>query len=129
MVSLLTQGPSAVQTIPVSQGAKLGDKKHHEERDRIGQGRESALNCFVNDEGEDYADVAEAIATVLEAYAAERGHSAIRKELLAYREQLETEREASADLKKAYQHEINLLNDVLETLEKENKLGLLEEVL
>ena len=122
--ALITHGPSAMDTIPVHEGGALGGKSRRDARDRIGQGRAAAMQAFLNDDGEDYADVADAIAAILEAYAEERGRANVRRELTWYRDALEAAPKSS-DLDAQYQTEVNQLNALVETLDRDGAFGLL----
>ena len=120
----ITQGPSAVDTIPAHYGSGLGKRDRREARDRIAQGREQAMSCFTEDEGEDYQDVADGIAAVLEGYTSERGRANVREELTWYRDEIAASREKSTGLGDQYQKEINLIDELLATLDQEGRFEL-----
>ncbi len=120
----VTRGPSDIQTIPQMRGAGLGKGKEHSAEDRIGQGRAAALEAFVTDQGEDYADVANAIALVLNAYVEAHGHAEVMKELDDYIAALREEKTGSAEKRTQIQHEIDLLTGVRDTLKSEKRLDL-----
>jgi hypothetical protein len=125
--AVITQGPSSAPTIPAQFGKGLGTKRQHEARDRIAQGRANALNAFANNEGEDYADVATAIAAVMDAYAEEHGRANVRQELTWYRDSLEAERAKASGRENSYQQEIDRIDELLATLQAEGTFGLLNE--
>ncbi|HLV81596.1 MAG TPA: tubulin-like doman-containing protein, partial [Chthonomonadaceae bacterium] len=123
--AVITQGPSSAPTIPAQFGKGLGEKRQREARDRIAQGRANALHAFANDEGEDYTDVATAIAAVMDAYAEERGRANVRQELTWYRDTLETERAKTSGRETSYPQEIEQIDALLATLQAEGTFGLL----
>lgn len=120
----LTRGPSQNPTIPVQFGGSLGSDTRFEQRDRIGQGREQSFQAFAHDEGEDYRDVADAIAAVVEAYAHERGRAAVREELAWYREALQQKRSTSAQLRDQLQREIDLVAELDSELAEDGRFDL-----
>lgn len=122
--AVITQGPSDAQTVPVHNGSKLGAKARRDKRDLIGQGRAVAMQSFLNNVGEDYQDVADGISAIIESYAEERGRSNVRQELTWYRDALDAAR-TSGDLEAQLQTEINQINALLETLERDGEFGLL----
>jgi hypothetical protein len=120
----VTHGPSGAPTIPAKFGPGLGTKEDRDERDRIGQGRENAMRAFVENQGEDYADVANAIAAVMLAYAEEQGRAQIREELTWYRSVLDEERSRSTALEAQCQREIDLIDELLASLNEEGHFDL-----
>jgi hypothetical protein len=122
----LTFGPSDAPTIPVEFKSDLGTGERRDSRDCIGQGRHAAMRAFVEDTGEDYADVANAITAVLTAYAEERGRASVREELTWYVDQLQDGMTRSSQLKEQYERELFLLVNLMETLEAEGDFGLPE---
>lgn len=124
--SHITQGPSAALTIPSHfqfPAQAANGKKDRESRDRIGLGRAAAMQAFLHDEGEDYQDVADGIAAVMEAYAEQRGIAHVREELTWYRDALQQEK-SKGDLKEQYEQEINRVAELLETLSNEGSFQL-----
>ena len=122
----ITQGPSAAKTIPDHFGFPSGETKAkpaREARDRIGAGRAAAMHAFLHDEGEDYQDVADGIAAVMEAYAAQRGLAQTDTELSWYRDTLQQDK-SKGDLKEQYEQEINRVNEMLQTLSEEGSFQL-----
>jgi hypothetical protein len=120
----VAHGPSSAPTIPAQFGPGLGTKEDRDERDRIGQGRENAMRAFAENQGEDYADVANAIAAIMLAYTEEQGRAQIREELTWYRGVLDEERCRSTALEPQYQREIDRVDELLETLSEEGHFDL-----
>ena len=98
----------------------LADGGKREARDRIGTGRETAMNAFLNNANEDYADVEEGIKTILNAYFEARGVAATL-ELEKYREALADSRPSEAT-QAQIAAEVAMLDDILQFLKDQKRL-------
>jgi len=121
----LTDMPSDAPTIPVQKlGKHLGSRRNIDERNKIATGRSNAMQAFCSDEAEDYEDVADAIATVIESYIEQNGKANTLQELAWYRQQLEDAHPSSRDLKQQLRTEARLISEVIDEIGEDGTLSL-----
>lgn len=97
--------------------------KEWHRRDRIAKGRAQAMDDFISDRSEDFADVETGIILLLEEYLKLMGKGTMLRELTDYRDRLSALRFAGEDMGAQIDVEIQMLNYTLDQL-AEGRLGL-----